>query len=116
MLTLVRMILFKILSRICEYFYFLVAEYPWQAAILQKDEFDNIYTCGATLIDSSHLLTASHCVNKFRLTLIFFRKKTTVLAEKVFHLAASGAQLTAPCHMLSLFYQTDFFNLTLKLS
>ena len=66
MLTLVRMILFKILF-ICGYFYLLVAEYPWQAAILQKDEFDNIYTCGATLIDSSHLLTASHCVNKFRL-------------------------------------------------
>ena len=42
------------------------AEYPWQAAILQKDQYDNIYTCGAALIDGSHLLTATHCVNKFR--------------------------------------------------
>ena len=63
MLTLVRKILLNLKFVI---FYLLVAEYPWQAAILQKDEFDNIYTCGATLIDSSHLLTASHCVNKFR--------------------------------------------------
>merc|ERR1719410_1964840 len=30
------------------------------------DQYDNIYTRGAALIDSSHLLTATHCVNKFR--------------------------------------------------
>ena len=42
------------------------AEYPWQAAILKKDQYDNIYTCGAALIDSSHLITATHCVNKYR--------------------------------------------------
>ena len=41
--------------------------------------------------------------------IIFFCEKTTVLAEKVFHPAASEAQLTAPCHMLSLFYQTDWY-------
>ena len=41
-------------------------EYPWQAAILQKDQYDNIYTCGAALIDPSHLITATHCINKFR--------------------------------------------------
>jgi len=41
-------------------------EYPWQAAILQKDQYDNIYTCGAALIDGSHLLTATHCINKYR--------------------------------------------------
>jgi len=41
-------------------------EYPWQAAILQKDQYDNIYTCGAALIDSNHLLTATHCINKYR--------------------------------------------------
>lgn len=41
-------------------------EYPWQAAILQKDQYDNVYTCGAALIDGSHLLTATHCINKFR--------------------------------------------------
>ena len=41
-------------------------EYPWQAAILQKDQYDNIYTCGAALIDASHLITATHCINKFR--------------------------------------------------
>ena len=37
-----------------------------QAAILQKDQYDNIYTCGAALIDPSHLITATHCINKFR--------------------------------------------------
>ena len=41
-------------------------EYPWQAAILQKDQYDNVYTCGAALIDGSHLLTATHCINKYR--------------------------------------------------
>ena len=39
--------------------------------------------------------------------IIFFCEKTTVLAEKVFHPAASEAQLTALCHMLSLFYQAE---------
>ena len=39
--------------------------------------------------------------------IIFFCEKTTVLAEKVFHPAASGAQLTASYRMLSLFHQTD---------
>ena len=39
--------------------------------------------------------------------LIFFCEKTTVLAEKVFHPAAGEAQLTALCHMLSLFYQAE---------
>ena len=43
----------------------------------------------------------------FKVVLIFFCVKTTVLAEKVFHLAAGEAQLTALCHMLSLFYQAD---------
>ena len=38
--------------------------------------------------------------------IIFFCEKTTVLAEKVFHPAASGAQLTAAYHMLSLFHRT----------
>ena len=40
--------------------------------------------------------------------LIFFCEKTTVLVEKVFHPATSEAQLTALCHMLSLFYQTEY--------
>ena len=39
--------------------------------------------------------------------IIFFCEKTTVLAEKVFHPAAGEAQLTALCHMLSLFYQAE---------
>ena len=25
-------------------------EYPWQAAVLKKDEYDNVYVCGAALI------------------------------------------------------------------
>ena len=39
--------------------------------------------------------------------LIFLCEKTTVLAEKVFHPAAGEAQLTALCHMLTLFYQAE---------
>merc|ERR1719264_850540 len=41
-------------------------EYPWQAAVLKKDEYDNVYVCGAALIDDSHLLTATHCINQYR--------------------------------------------------
>ena len=40
-------------------------EYPWQAAILQKEEFDNVYTCGAALLSARHLVTATHCVQQF---------------------------------------------------
>lgn len=38
-------------------------EYPWQAAILKREGADNVYVCGAVLIDVRHLLTAAHCVN-----------------------------------------------------
>ena len=39
-----------------------LGEYPWQAALLKKEEYDNVYVCGGSLIDSSHILTAAHCV------------------------------------------------------
>ncbi|KAK4319578.1 hypothetical protein Pmani_009518 [Petrolisthes manimaculis] len=38
-------------------------EYPWHAAILRREHTDNVYVCGAALIDSLHLLTAAHCVS-----------------------------------------------------
>ncbi|XP_047497186.1 LOW QUALITY PROTEIN: uncharacterized protein LOC125044534 [Penaeus chinensis] len=38
-------------------------EYPWQAAILRRDAGDNVYVCGAVLIDHRHLLTAAHCIS-----------------------------------------------------
>ena len=41
-------------------------EYPWQVAILKKEEFDNVYVCGGSLIDGSHLLTAAHCIKDYR--------------------------------------------------
>jgi len=41
-------------------------EYPWQAAILKKEEYDNVYVCGGSLIDSSHILTAAHCIKQYR--------------------------------------------------
>lgn len=37
-------------------------EYPWQVAILKKDSKESVYVCGGTLIDSSHIITAAHCV------------------------------------------------------
>ena len=38
-------------------FVFFTGEYPWQAAVLKKDEYDNVYVCGAALIGlcSSHM-------------------------------------------------------------
>ena len=45
---------------------FIAGEYPWQVAILKKEEFDNVYVCGGSLIDGSHLLTAAHCVKDYR--------------------------------------------------
>ncbi|XP_023319870.1 serine proteinase stubble, partial [Eurytemora carolleeae] len=41
-------------------------EYPWQAALLKKEEYDNVYVCGGSLIDNSHLLTAAHCIIQYR--------------------------------------------------
>ena len=43
-----------------------LGEYPWQAAILKKEQYDNVYVCGGSLIDNSHLLTAAHCITKYR--------------------------------------------------
>ncbi len=47
-------------------FHLFSAEYPWQVAILKKDEFDNVYLCGGSLIDGSHVVTAAHCINEFK--------------------------------------------------
>jgi secreted trypsin-like serine protease len=41
-------------------------EYPWQVAILKKEQYDNVYVCGGSLIDGSHLLTAAHCIKVYR--------------------------------------------------
>lgn len=45
---------------------FFPAEYPWQVAILRKEKLDNVYLCGGSLIDGSHVLTAAHCVKDYR--------------------------------------------------
>ena len=42
------------------------AEYPWQVAILKKEQFDNVYVCGGSLVDGSHILTAAHCIKSYR--------------------------------------------------
>ena len=47
-------------------FSIVIAEYPWQVAILKKEEFDNVYICGGSLIDGSHILTAAHCIKDYK--------------------------------------------------
>lgn len=37
-------------------------EYPWQVAILKKDQYDNVYVCGGALVGPSHVITAAHCI------------------------------------------------------
>ena len=44
-----------------------LGEYPWHAAILKREEFDNLYVCGGSLIDTKHVLTAAHCLDKHSL-------------------------------------------------
>jgi len=46
--------------------YIFSAEYPWQVAILKKEEFDNVYVCGGALIDGSHILTAAHSIKDYK--------------------------------------------------
>ena len=41
-------------------------EYPWQVALLKKEQYDNVYVCGGSLIDGTHLLTAAHCIKQYR--------------------------------------------------
>jgi hypothetical protein len=47
-------------------FKLILGEYPWQVAILKKEQYDNVYVCGGSLIDGTHLLTAAHCVTQYR--------------------------------------------------
>ena len=44
---------------------YFTGEYPWHAAILKREEFDNLYICGGSLIDSHHIVTAAHCIDKY---------------------------------------------------
>ena len=46
--------------------YTVLGEYPWQVALLKKEEYDNVYVCGGSLIDSSHILTAAHCIKQLQ--------------------------------------------------
>ena len=46
-------------------FYLLLGEYPWHAAILKREELDNLYVCGGSLVRENIILTAAHCVDKY---------------------------------------------------
>ena len=40
-------------------------QYPWHAAILKREELDNLYVCGGSLVREDTILTAAHCVDKY---------------------------------------------------
>ena len=42
-----------------------VGQYPWHAAILKREELDNLYVCGGSLVREDTILTAAHCVDKY---------------------------------------------------
>ena len=44
---------------------YLLGEYPWHAAILKREELDNLYVCGGSLVRENIILTAAHCVDKY---------------------------------------------------
>ncbi len=39
--------------------------YIRQAAILKKDQYDNVYVCGGALVGPSHILTVAHCIKGY---------------------------------------------------
>ena len=49
-----------------KYILIVSGEYPWQAALLKKEQYDNVYVCGGSLIDNTHLITAAHCITQYR--------------------------------------------------
>nr|CAG4645445.1 EOG090X03V0 [Lynceus sp. MCZ IZ 141354] len=40
-----------------------LGEWPWHAAVLEKPQ--DLYVCGATLLDESWVVTAAHCVDDY---------------------------------------------------
>ncbi len=82
--------------------YLFSGEYPWQVAILKKEQYDNVYVCGGSLIDGTHLLTAAHCIAQYRwvayIEKLFFQQNFHLIRTKQSLFVSLNTMLTFFCN------------------